>query len=345
MRSLDGNRLCRDAWYDAGGPLSVLDPVLTWLSGVSTLGLAISVLIFAGVIALGMLSEDAGKLDSRTRGIVGKTAEGRGNRAPAQSFRDLMRRLATQSLSESGQQKLMQWLWEHSSVGQKRQMLFKQAGMRAQRVYLYFEIIRFTMGAGLGFVVYRTVVSTGLLSINPALAIVVMIVAILMGLYVPELYLKRRITARRGEFAANWDDAIGLLIICLDAGLSIEVALRRIARELAPTAPVLAEELTISVTDLTLLAERRLAYMNLSERIDLPSVKSVTVALIQSEKQGASIANSLRTISQANRQNRISRAEEKAAALGPKMTVPMIVFFLPVVFVIIIAPVVLSANL
>lgn len=325
--------------------MTALDPVLAWLGGVSTASIGIAAVIFVAVVALAMRSDDGGKLDTRLRGIIGKTPKGGGRRLRARSVRDLVHWLATQSVSEAGQQKLMQWLWEHSSVGQKKQMLLKQAGLRAQRVYIYFEIVRFALSAGLGFLAYRTVSSTGLMAMNPALAIVVVVFAILIGLYLPELYLKHRIKTRRTEFEANWDDAIGLLIICLDAGLSIEVALRRIARELAPTAPVLAEELTISVTDLSLLPERRLAYMNLSERIDLPSVKSVTVALIQSEKQGASIANSLRTISQANRQNRISRAEEKAAALGPKMTVPMIVFFLPVVFVIIIAPVFLSANL
>jgi tight adherence protein C len=134
------------------------------------------------------------------------------------------------------------------------------------------------------------------------------------------------------------------LIICLDAGLSIEVALRRIARELAPSAPVLAEELTIMITDLSLLSERRQAYLSLAQRVDLPSVKSVVIALIQAEKQGASIANSLRVIAASNRQSRIALAEEKAAALGPKMTIPMIVFFLPVIFVIIIAPIVLTAE-
>jgi tight adherence protein C len=126
--------------------------------------------------------------------------------------------------------------------------------------------------------------------------------------------------------------------------LSIEVAMRRIARELAPTAPVLAEELTITMTDLSLMSERRQAYLSLAQRVDLPSVKTVAIALIQAEKQGASIASSLRVIAASNRQSRIALAEEKAAALGPKMTIPMIVFFLPVIFVIIIAPIALTAN-
>jgi tight adherence protein C len=123
------------------------------------------------------------------------------------------------------------------------------------------------------------------------------------------------IRRRKEAFDLFWDDAIGLLIICLDAGLSIEVAMRRIAHELAVPCPVLAEEFIITVADLSLLKERRLAYLNLSERMDLPSVKSV-IALIQTEKQGASIASSLRTIAD-QPSARISRAEE-AASLGQR---------------------------
>ena len=91
-------------------------------------------------------------------------------------------------------------------------------------------------------------------------------------------------------------------------------------------------------------SERRQAYHNLATRIELPSVHSVTIALVQAEKQGASISNSLRVISQSNREGRLTRAETKAAALGPKMTVPMLLFFLPIIFVIILAPVVMTAD-
>ena len=121
--------------------------------------------------------------------------------------------------------------------------------------------------------------------------------------------------------------------------------MRRIARELALTAPVVTEELMITVSDLSFRREQRLACLELAERVDLPSFKSVTIALIQAEKQGASIAQSLRTIAHINRDARIARAEEKAAALGPKMTIPMILFFLPVLFVVILAPVFINANL
>ena len=255
-----------------------------------------------------------------------------------------LRRLTTDSALTEALQKARDWIWDRAPLGRGKQLMLRQAGLRAHRVYLYFEATRLALGL-LGFVLalmLDTLVPQ--LQANRALAIVLVAVVPALGLYLPELYLKSRIQARRRAFEAGWDDAIGLLIICLDAGLSIEIALRRIARELAPTAPVLAEELTITVTDLAILPERRLAYLNLAQRIESTSVKTVTVALIQAEKQGASIAMSLRRITQADREDRISRAETKAAALGPKMTVPMIIFFLPVVFVVIIAPIVMTAH-
>lgn len=322
----------------------MFDPVMTWLDGVSGSHLVAATVIFIAIVAAAFWSDKPAKLDGRLRGMVEPNAKNAGGQNHGPSIADPLRWLASRTTLIELQKTVLNWLWEHSSVGEKKQLQLKQAGLRGQRVYLYFEITRVALGGGLTILTYLVLQLTGLFSLNPALSLVVLVFALVMGLYLPEIYLKQRIKARRRQFEANWDDAIGLLIICLDAGLSIEVALRRIARELAPTAPVLAEELIISVTDLSLLKERRLAYLNLAERIDLPSVQSVTVALIQSEKQGASIAGSLRTLSQANRQSRISRAEEKAAALGPKMTVPMILFFLPVVFVIIIAPIFLKAN-
>jgi tight adherence protein C len=204
--------------------------------------------------------------------------------------------------------------------------------------------MRILHGASFGFLAYVGLDFLDLSSMSLAVVVLLIATASVAGLYAPNLYLHNLITKRRRQFELFWDDAIGLLIICLDAGLSIEVAMRRIARELAPTAPVLAEELTITMTDLSLMSERRQAYLSLAQRVDLPSVKTVAIALIQAEKQGASIASSLRVIAASNRQSRIALAEEKAAALGPKMTIPMIVFFLPVIFVIIIAPIALTAN-
>lgn len=302
---------------------------------------AAAVLVFALVALLAFLSPEGPKLDKRARDLTG----GHATEARGGALGQRLRRLAARIPLAELRQGVADWVADHSTVGAQKRMQLVQAGLRQPRTYLYFELSRGICGLGLAALAFSLLRSSGGFAVNPAFSFAMLFLALMVGLYLPGLWLKRRIRRRRQAFAEYWDDAIGLLIICLDAGLSIEVAMRRIARELAATSPILAEEFIITVTDLSLLKERRLAYLNLSQRMDLPSVKSVTIALIQAEKQGASIANSLRTISSSNRQSRITLAEEKAAALGPKMTVPMIIFFLPVVFVIIIAPVFLASNL
>lgn len=316
-------------------------PTLPLPDGINLIGIAAAVLVFAVVAAAALLMPEGRKLDRRARDLVGgRTTDGKDD-----ALMQRLRQMAEHVPLAEARQAIADWLAVHSTMGAQKRMQLMQAGIRQQRSYLFFELGRVTTGLGVAVATYFVLDTLNAFSVNPAFAFAILFLSLMLGLYMPGLYLKRRIRARKQAFGEYWDDAIGLLIICLDAGLSIEVAMRRIARELAATAPVLAEEFIITVTDLSLLKERRLAYLNLSQRMDLPSVKSVTIALIQAEKQGASIANSLRTISAANRQTRVTAAEEKAAALGPKMTVPMIIFFLPVVFVIIIAPVILSSNL
>lgn len=319
-----------------------------WLTtpilGLSPVSIAVAVVVFAliGIVALARPAES--RLTRRVQMLNGlRPSEGH------EGGLGLLRRLRGWAISlvqvEVVQKFIADWVFRQSAIGTEKRKLLLQAGLRQPRMLIYFEVIRALSGLIAGAGAFYLLTRGAAPSLNLALQISLTVLALFIGLYLPTVVLKRRVRSRRQQFNTYWDDAIGLLIICLDAGLSIEVALRRIAHELVVTAPVLAEEFTITVSDLSFLKERRLAYLNLSERMDLPSVKSVTIALIQAEKQGASIANSLRTIAASNRQARISRAEERAASLGPKMTVPMIIFFLPVLFVIIIAPVILGANL
>jgi tight adherence protein C len=316
-------------------------PGLALPQGALVIGIIAAALVFAALAVLNILIPEERKLDRRARGLKGEHPAEARDGALGQTFGKLAARVP---LAEAWRV-VADWLSDYSAVGTQKRKLFLQAGMRHPRTYLHFELSRVALGLACAGAAFVPMYASGGFVLNPAFAIALLFLALMVGLNLPTFYLKRRIRARRQAFAEYWDDAIGLLIICLDAGLSIEVAMRRIARELAAAAPVLAEEFIITVTDLSLLQERRLAYLNLSQRMELPSVKSVTIALIQAEKQGASISNSLRTISASNRQARITTAEEKAAALGPKMTVPMVMFFLPVIFVIILAPILLTSNL
>ena len=159
-----------------------------------------------------------------------------------------------------------------------------------------------------------------------------------LGIKAPEIFLRNVIQKRQGVIRQAWPDALDLLLICVEAGMSIEQAFRRVSVEIASQCLVLAEELTLTTAELSYLAERRQAYDNLSSRTGLESVKSVMTALNQAERYGTPIGSALRVLSQESRDQRMIEAEKKAAGLPPKLTVPMILFFLPVLFMVIMTP-------
>jgi tight adherence protein C len=164
------------------------------------------------------------------------------------------------------------------------------------------------------------------------------LVAAAFGYKAPWLYVQNRITKRRAAILRSWPDALDLLLICVECGMGIESALRKVSNEIGLQCPELAEELSLTTAELSYLQDRRKAYGNLAERTDLDGVKSVVTSLIQSEKYGTPLGQSLRVLAQENRDMRMSEAEKRAAALPPKLTVPMILFFLPILFAVIVTP-------
>ena len=159
-----------------------------------------------------------------------------------------------------------------------------------------------------------------------------------LGVKAPELFLKNQTTKRQKSIKKAFPDALDLMLICVESGMSVEAAFRKVADEIGSQSIVLAEELTLTMAEMSYLQDRRLAYENFGKRTDLDSVKSVATALIQADKYGTPVSTALRTLSQDSRDTRMAEAEKKAAALPPKLTVPMIVFFLPVIFVVILGP-------
>lgn len=159
-----------------------------------------------------------------------------------------------------------------------------------------------------------------------------------LGFYVPAIYVKNKITKRQKAIQRAWPDALDLLLICVESGMGIESAFKKVSEEIGAQCPELAEELAITNAELSYLQDRRVAYANLGRRTDLDGVKAVVTSLTQSEKYGTPLAQALRVLAQENRDMRMAEAEKKAAALPPKLTVPMILFFLPVLFAVIIAP-------
>ena len=160
----------------------------------------------------------------------------------------------------------------------------------------------------------------------------------MIGFYLPNIFVQNLIARRQQAIQLAFPDALDLLLICVESGMSVEAAFNKVAAEIGSQSVELAEELALTTAELSYLQDRRLAYENLGKRTGLPGVKAVTTSLIQAERYGTPLGNALRVMANENREIRMQAAEKKAAALPPKLTVPMIVFFLPVLFVVILGP-------
>jgi tight adherence protein C len=166
-----------------------------------------------------------------------------------------------------------------------------------------------------------------------------LIAASLIGSYkAPDIFLSNKITKRTKEIQKGLPDALDLLVICAEAGLTVDAAFHRVARELGKAYPELGDEFALTAIELGFLAERRQAFENLAGRVKLDAVKGVVTTMIQTEKYGTPLASALRVLSAEFRNERMMRAEEKAARLPAIMTVPLILFILPVLFVVILGP-------
>ncbi|HHY50624.1 MAG TPA: type II secretion system F family protein [Alphaproteobacteria bacterium] len=160
----------------------------------------------------------------------------------------------------------------------------------------------------------------------------------LLGAYLPVLLLKNRTIKRQTSIKRAWPDALDLMLLCVEAGMSVEHAFKRVAKEIGMQSPELAEELTLTTAELSFLEDRTRAYENLGRRTGLDNVKAVMTSLIQADRYGTSVGQSLRVMAEEGREARMMEAEKKAAALPPKLTVPLILFILPVLFIVIISP-------
>jgi tight adherence protein C len=180
------------------------------------------------------------------------------------------------------------------------------------------------------------------MTISFPVLLMVMAAAAVIGFFFPNIIVSNAIQKRQQELTRSFPDALDLLVICVEAGLSIEAAFSRVADEIAEACPPLAEELGLTTAELAFLGDRRQAFENLSDRTGLEGTKSLATSLIQAEKYGTPVALALRVLSQENREARMSKAEKKAGALPAQLTVPMILFFLPALFVVLIGPAIIQ---
>ncbi len=228
-------------------------------------------------------------------------------------------------------------------VGQEEARLkLVQAGYRGQAPYITYLFFRMVtpVAAFLFALFYLFIV----LDFNQPATVKfgICIAAAYVGMHLPLVLLKSKIQKRQLSIKRAFPDTLDLLLICVESGMSVEAAFKKVSDEIGSQSVPLAEELTLTTAELSYLPDRRQAYENLAKRTDLEGVKSVCMALQQAERYGTPLAGMLRVMAQENRDMRMSEAEKKAAGLPPKLTVPMILFFLPVLFVVILGPAVIK---
>ena len=162
------------------------------------------------------------------------------------------------------------------------------------------------------------------------------------GFYLPNMFIENLVQRRQTSIKNSFPDALDMLLICVQSGMSIEASFGKVSSEVGAQSLELAEELSLTTAELSYLQERRQAYENLGKRTGIAGIKAVATALIQAERYGTPVGQALRVMAKENREMRMAEAEKKAAALPPKLTVPMIIFFLPVLFVVILGPAIIQ---
>ena len=213
-----------------------------------------------------------------------------------------------------------------------------QAGHRGQAPYVAYLFFRMISPVIALMVAVFYIFFVLKMDQPPMIKVAMCLFAAYVGMQLPWFFLKNQIAKRQLSVRRAFPDALDLLLICVESGMSIEAAFRKVSQEIGSQSIPLAEELTLTTAELSYLQDRKVAYENLAKRTDLEGVKAVCMALAQSERYGTPLGQTLRVMAQENRDMRMSEAEKKAAALPPKLTVPMILFFLPVLFIVILGP-------
>ncbi|MBW4331501.1 type II secretion system F family protein [Stakelama sp. CBK3Z-3] len=309
--------------------------VATLLSGIAAL--AVIIAIYAAVSVRDPMAKRVKALNDRREqlkaGITASTSKRRAKLVHKNETTDRMRSfLQSLKVLQDEQVKAVQ-------------IKLLQAGIRTKDLAVVVIFGRLVMpivlGGLVGYIVYGTDTFSDW---GPIKSYAVVAGALILSYKAPDLYLKNKIQKRSAAIRKGLPDALDLLVICAEAGLTVDAAFHRVAKELGRAYPELGEEFSLTAIELGFLTDRRQAFENLANRIDLDAVKGVVTTMIQTEKYGTPLASALRTLSAEFRHERMMRAEEKAARLPAIMTVPLILFILPTLFVVILGPAACSIN-
>jgi len=311
-----------DAFYDPSLLLAILSAVAA----------------VAAILSVGMPLLSGDRLNDRMKYVAKERAEMRTReraRLATESSRVALRKSPKAYMQEVVDRLNLRKLLESADTRDK----LKMAGYRGQAALITFLFFRVALPPILfvGTLVYLLFV--GNYESQPLMIkILIAVGAAYAGFFGPNLYVSNQIKRRQLEISQAFPDALDLMLICVESGMSIEAAFRKVGQEIGAQSIALAEELSLTTAELSYLQDRRQAYENLGKRTGLSGVRGVVTALIQAERYGTPLGHALRVMAQENRDMRMAAAEKMAAALPPKLTVPMIVFFLPVLFIVILGP-------
>src|SRR3954467_12000546 len=298
----------------------------------------VSVLAFATVVTLGLPLLERRSLGSRMKSVAERREELRQKHHAALSKRNGLRTEPISFMKQTLEKLKLSRILESANTRDR----LVQAGFRGQAPLISFMFFRFVMP----FILFAAalIYIFGVLHLSwPGWEkFLAAVGTALLGFYVPDLFLSNKITRRRDSIMKAFPDSLDLLLICVESGMSIESAFNRVASEVGTQSVELAEEFGLTTAELSYLPDRKMAFDNLASRCGHSGVRAVAAALNQSEKYGTPMGTALRVTAQENREMRMSEAERKAASLPSKLTVPMIVFFLPCLFVVILGPVALK---
>ncbi len=303
-----------------------------------------AILAFAAIVTVAAPMMQRTGLDVRLKSVASRREELRRRSREALANQSKKQEVLLRHRDESLYKKVVERL-QLSRLLEDPKVLDKmgQAGFRGPRPVSAYYFFRFALPFvfGAAVIVYLSVMHFDL----PLMARITFVVAgFVAGYYAPNIYLTNIANRRRGNIVAAFPDSLDLLLICVEAGMSIEAALQKVGQEVGGASIELAEELSLLVAELSYLPERRMAYEGLARRVNSSGVKSVATAMIQAERYGTPLGSALRVMAKENRDLRLAAAEKKAAKLPAQLTVPLILFLLPVLFVVIMAPALLRSS-
>jgi len=293
-----------------------------------------AILAFATIVTLGLPLIERRSLGDRMKAVSERREELRAKHHAALSKRNILRAEPVSFMKQTVDRLKLSNILESPNTRDK----LVRAGYRGQAPLIMFMFFRFVMPfiVFVAALLYLFVITH--LSWAPWMKAGAALGAALVGFYLPDLFVSNKAQHRQESIMHAFPDALDLLLICVESGMSIEAAFTRVASEVGSQSVELAEEFGLTTAELSYLPERRQAFENLAKRCGHPGVKAIAAALNQAEKYGTPLGQALRVCAQENREMRMSEAEKKAAALPAKLTVPMIVFFLPCLFVVILGP-------